>query len=126
MTQLAPSLADLLLEAPGKLTPAERTAIDQFEDQRRLNLLRVLVPGFFILVALSVPAAILSDIRGASNPATFTNGTTPLNFHFYGSTLTMIAFAGLGIAFYGMLNKRVNLASFSFFGSITVSVASLI
>jgi signal transduction histidine kinase len=126
MTQPASFLADPLLETPGKLTPAERTAIDQFEDQRRLNLLRVLVPGFFILVALSLPAAIFSDIQGALNPSTFTNGATPLNFHFYGSTLTMLSAIGLGISFYAMINKRVNLAAYSFFGAITVSVISLI
>ncbi len=126
MTPASSTLTELLLDAPGTLTPAERAAIDRFEDQRRLNLLRVLVPGFLVLVAVSLPAAIFSDIRGALNPTTFTNGTALLNFHFYGTLLTLISCVGLGMAYYGVRTKRVNLAATSFFASITISVLTLI
>src|SRR5579859_6954551 len=59
---------------PHAISPAERAMLAAFDAQRRLALLRIVVPGMFAVVIAALPFAIQADIATQSLNSTVQMG----------------------------------------------------
>lgn len=103
MSYTVPPVDDLLAESKGVVLPAERAMLERFDQQRRVNLLRIIVPGLLILVALALPGAVYSDVQSHSLNSTAQDG---------------IGLIGFGLAFWALRQSRVALASYATFAGV--------
>lgn len=94
---------DLMADVPGVVLPAERAMLERFDRQRRVNLLRIIVPGLLILVVLALPGAVISDLQSHA-----LNSTAQVS----------IGLIGFGVAFWAMRQERVTLASYATFAGV--------
>lgn len=85
------------------LTPAEQTLLREFDAQRRLQLLRVILPGLLVVVVAAIPFAIQADMEahGMDSSRQLTIG--------------LIAFA---VGVWAVFAKRVNIAAVSLFAGV--------
>lgn len=88
----------------GQLSAAERTMLDEFDTQRRLHLLRLVVPPLLGVVALAMPFAVQADVQSGSIESSAQLG------------VGLVAFAIAGVA---ILAKRANLGSAALFAGVT-------
>lgn len=102
---------DDLARARTPLLPAERAMLQTFDEQRRLALLRIIVPVLLIVVALAIPFAVQADVMGGT-----TNSSVQVG----------IGVVGFAIAFWATRMRRVNLASFALFAGVTGVVLDLL
>lgn len=86
------------------ITKAEQASLAQFEDQRRYNLLRFIVPAILILSGIALPFGVLSDISSGSGLSSLENG---------------LIFLGCAIAFWALRRRRMTLASLALFSAVT-------
>ncbi len=85
------------------LTAAEQTRLHAFDTQRRLQLLRVILPGLLVIVLAAIPFAIRADIGSHSM-----DSSRQL-------AIGLIAFA---VGVWAVQVRRVNLASFCLFAGV--------
>lgn len=93
------------------LTAAEQGLLRDFDAQRRLQLLRVILPGLLVVVVLAIPFALQADMEAHSM-----DSSTQL-------AIGLIAFA---VGVWGVITRRVNVASFSLFAGVTGVLIDLI
>ncbi len=86
------------------ITEAEKASLQHFEDQRRYNLLRYIIPGIFILASIGMPFAIAVDLLGHTIVST---------------AQTSIAFVGSAVAFWALRQRRMTVASLAIFAAVT-------
>lgn len=101
---LAPCIGDAL-------SPAERVLLDDLDAQRRLGLLRVIVPALLVVVLLQVPSAIQTDLDNHSLSSSLQIG------------IGLVAFL---VALWATWRHRVNVASFAVFAGITSIIMLLL
>ncbi|HEX9069872.1 MAG TPA: HAMP domain-containing sensor histidine kinase [Ktedonobacterales bacterium] len=95
----------------GGVLPAERAMLRAFESQRRLALLRIIVPSLLVVALLATPFAIQADIGGKT----------------FNSTLQLgIGLAGFVIAFVALRRRQVNLASVALLAGVTGVILDLL
>jgi signal transduction histidine kinase len=94
---------DPLAKSDGVVSRDERQMLREFDAQRRLNLLRVILPGLFAVAAVATPVAVLTDMGSNSYQSTEQVG------------IGLIAFAVGAVAVW---RRRVNLASFALFAGV--------
>jgi signal transduction histidine kinase/peroxiredoxin len=97
--------------AAGLVSAAERAMVDAYDAQRRLALLRVMVPGLLVVTLAALPFAINSDLSTGTFSSTLQIG------------VGLVAFA---LAFWGIRTQRVNLASYALFAGISGVIVLLI
>ena len=115
-----------LQRLPATDSGAGQNAIQAFDAQRRLTLLRILVPGFLGINLISSPLAIYSDLQGALQ-GNLTNGSgVALNFHFYGTIQNLLGLTGFICAAFALRQRRINLAAGAFVSGILVNILALI
>src|SRR5690348_600082 len=94
----APAFADV------QLTDAERALLDTLDAQRRLALLRVIVPGLFAVALLGLPFALYADsMSGGHNSAAQVG----------------IGLGGFGVALVALRRRNVNLSALAFWVGLT-------
>jgi signal transduction histidine kinase len=93
----SPSGSSPLTEA--ELTAAERAMLASLDAERRLALLRVIVPGLFAVALLALPFAIIADIQ---------TGTAQSGVQ------TGLGLGGFAIALIALLRRNVTVASVAF------------
>lgn len=89
------------------LSPTERTMIRAFDEQRRLQLLRVLVPGITIIIAFNAAFSVLQ-------------------WNAMAATQIVVGVVVLGIAFIGTFTNRVTLASLALLIGTTAGIMLVI
>ncbi|HEY7780285.1 MAG TPA: HAMP domain-containing sensor histidine kinase [Ktedonobacterales bacterium] len=87
----------------GPLSATERTMLDEFDAQRRLHLLRLVVPPLLGVVALAMPFAVQADAQSGSVESSLQLG------------VGLVAFA---IAGWAILAKRANIGSAALFAGV--------
>lgn len=93
------------------LTAAESALLEQFDQQRRLQLLRVIVPGLLTVAVAAVPFAVYADITAGG----------------YTSTLqVLMGVVPFAVGLWAIRSERVNLASFALFAGLASVIAYLI
>jgi signal transduction histidine kinase len=112
--------------APARLTPDERAQIEAFDTQRRLNLLRLLVPAFLVLAAISLPLALYSDINGALTDHLVNGEGAALSFHFYGTVQDSAALVPLIFAFIALRRQQVQRAALFFVAGVSLDIILVI
>jgi len=90
------------------LAQREQAQSAQFEDQRRYNLLRIMVPAILILATLALPTALYSDLSG-SGIFSFTSSTAHNGVVLIGTLIALIA----------LRRHRLTLASLAFFAGVS-------
>jgi signal transduction histidine kinase len=93
------------------ITEAEKASVAQFEDQRRYNLLRYIVPTIMILSGVALPFGIYSDITSQ------TFASTPEN---------TIVFVGCVVSYWAMRRRLMDLSSQALFLGVTGTLYLLI
>ncbi|MGZ3600918.1 MAG: sensor histidine kinase [Ktedonobacterales bacterium] len=93
------------------ISPAERTLLDELDAQRRLGLLRVIVPALLVVALLQVPSAIHADVE---------------NHWFHSSLQVGIGVIAFLIALWATWRRWVNVASFAVFAGITGTIMALL
>jgi signal transduction histidine kinase len=93
------------------LTPAERATLTEADAQRRLQLLRVTVPGLLVVTLIALPFAIQADVSSASTMSSLQDG------------IGVVAF---GISFWAMRTRHVNVASFFLFAGVSGVIVYLL
>lgn len=94
-----------------QLTPEERAMLDARDAQRRLGLLRIIVPGLFVVALLALPAAVMTD----------------LNNHTLNSSAQIgLGLGGFGVALVAVLRRNVNLAALAFWVGLTGVIVALL
>lgn len=94
-----------------QLTPEERAMLDALDAQRRLVLLRIIVPGLFVVALLALPAAVFAD----------------LNNHTLNSSAQIgLGLGGFGIALVAVVRRNVNLAALAFWVGLTGVIVMLL
>jgi signal transduction histidine kinase len=111
MTDLPPRPGDNLAPETTPLTPAERTRLAAADAQRRLQLLRIILPGLLAVTLLALPFGIQADIESHGIDSTLQDG------------IGVVAFA---VGFWAMRRRRVDLASFSLFAGVTGVIVYLL
>src|SRR5215469_3231388 len=96
----------------GRPTAAEQEMLNQFDAQRRLTLLRIILPGLLVVTLLGLIFSIQADIAA-------------------GGDLSSSLQAGVGLvafiaAFWATLKRRANLASLAFFAGIAGVIVLLL
>ncbi|HEV2237782.1 MAG TPA: HAMP domain-containing sensor histidine kinase [Ktedonobacterales bacterium] len=102
---------NLLAKSHDVVTRDERQMLREFDAQRRLNLLRVILPGLFAVAAAAIPFAILSDAGTGTFQSTEQVG---------------IGLVGFAIGAIAVWRRRVNLASFALFAGVLGVIIDLI
>ena len=108
---------------PTTLPPAQPSAatppstLTNFEQQRRLNLLRIIVPMILGISLLSLPFSLYSDVN-----STLANHRLSL----YGSLEAASGLLPLALALWAVRQKRLNLAASMFFAGITINILIVI
>src|SRR5579859_7320537 len=93
------------------VSPQERAMLAAFDAQRRLALLRIVVPGMLLVVIAALPFAIQADLQ-----------TGTLN-----SSVQMgIGLVGFSIALWATWKRRANLASYALFTGLTGVIVVLL
>jgi signal transduction histidine kinase len=104
-------ISDDLALAKTPPLPAERAMLRAFDDQRRLALLRIIVPALLLIALLAIPFAVQADLMGGS-----TNSSVQVG----------IGIVGCAIAFWAIRARRVNIASLALFAGITGVILDLL
>src|SRR5262249_10674163 len=94
-----------------QLTAAERAMLDTLDAQRRLALLRLIVPGLFAIALLGLPFAIYTDLWSQSA---------------HSSALIGIGLGGFTIALIALRRRNVNLAALAFFVGLSGVIVMLL
>jgi signal transduction histidine kinase len=85
--------------------------LEEFDAQRRLGLLRLIVPGLLVLCVAALPFAVEADYSASS----------------YTSSLQLgVGLVGFTIAMWALRTKRVDVASYALFGGVTGVIVLLI
>src|SRR5262249_3148383 len=84
--------------------PAERATLRGFDNQRRLALLRIIVPALLVITVMAIPFAVQADIMGG----TFTS-----------STQVGLGVLGSALALWAARARRVTIASLALFATVT-------
>src|SRR5260221_8508270 len=87
---------------------SERQMLQEFDAQRRLQLLWVTLPGLFILALAAIPFALASDMAARTPQST---------------EQVLIGVVGFGVGIWAVMRRRVNVASFALFAGITGAIA---
>jgi len=95
----------------GRISPAEQAMLRDFDAQRRLALLRIIMPSILALVVLAIPGAVLSEMD---------NQSMQINIQI------SYALATFTIGVWATFARRVNLASTMLFMGVTGVVVFLI
>nr|MBF6591615.1 hypothetical protein [Ktedonobacterales bacterium] len=114
MRQMTPLPMPITATRASSGTPvsaAERAMLDAFDAQRRLSLLRLIVPGLLVVVIIALPFAAQADMQSQSYQSTLQAG------------VGLVAFA---LALWAMRARRVNLAAYALFGGVTGVIALLL
>ncbi len=82
-----------------QLTDAERDLLATLDAQRRLALLRVIVPGLFAVALLALPFAIVADAQSHSTQSSAQVG---------------VALGGFAVALVAVLRRNANIAALAF------------
>lgn len=82
----------------------ERALLDDLDTQRRLGLLRVIVPALLVVVLLQIPSAIQTDLENHSPSSSLQIG---------------IGLTAFLVALWATWRRRVNIASFAVFAGVT-------
>ncbi len=102
---------DALSPETTPLTPTEQTRLDAADAQRRLQLLRPIVPGLLAVALLALPFGIQADLAAGKVTSTLQDG------------IGVVAFA---IAYWAIRTRRINLASFALFAGVTGVIVYLL
>ena len=87
----------------------------QFDEQRRYNLLRVIVPAILILATVALPFAIVTDILGSTyDPITAS------------STQNIVVLVGTVTAFLALRRKNIALAALALFLGVVAIIGLLL
>ena len=110
---IAPAKAERAVSAPGSegLSPAERVLLSDLDAQRRLGLLRLVVPALLVVVLIQIPFAIQSDFYNHSINSSLQLG------------IGLVAFL---VALAATWKRQVNVASFAVFTGITGVIMALL
>ncbi|HEV7128492.1 MAG TPA: hypothetical protein VGN32_13760, partial [Ktedonobacterales bacterium] len=93
------------------LSATERALLDDFDKQRRIQLLRVIVPGLLVVALLAVPFALYADITSQS----------------YTSTLqVMMGVVPFAVGVWALRRRWVNIASVALFAGVASVIVYLI
>jgi signal transduction histidine kinase len=111
MSNPVASRPDPFARSDGVVTRDERQMLREFDAQRRLNLLRVILPGLFAVAAAAIPFAVLTDMGTNGHQSTEQVG------------IGMVAFAAGAIAVW---RRRVNVASFALFAGVLGVIVDLV
>jgi signal transduction histidine kinase len=95
----------------GVVTRDEREMLRDFDAQRRLNLLRVILPGLTAVATAAIPFALLSDMGTGGHQSTEQVG------------VGLVAFAAGAVAVW---RRRVNVASFALFAGVLGVIVDLV
>src|SRR5262245_12427385 len=87
-----------------QLTSAERAMLDTLDAQRRLALLRLIVPGLLAIALLGLPFAIAADLQSRT-----ANSSAQIG----------LGLGGFAIAVIALRRRNVNLAALAFFVGLT-------
>ncbi len=94
-----------------QLTPAERARLEEADALRRLQLLRVILPGLLAVTLIALPFGIQADIASRGFDSTLQDG------------LGVVAFA---VGVIAMRQRRVGLSSFSLFAGVAGVIVYLL
>jgi signal transduction histidine kinase len=108
--QKTPFGAALASEA-AQLTPTERARLEEADALRRLQLLRVILPGLLAVTLIALPFGIQADIASHSFDSTLQDG------------LGVVAFA---VGVIAMRQHRVGVSSFSLFAGVAGVIVYLL
>jgi signal transduction histidine kinase len=111
MSRPAVTVPNLLAKSDDVVTRDERQMLREFDAQRRLNLLRVILPGLFAVALVAIPFAVLSDAGTGGYQSTAQVG------------IGLVAFA-VGVV--AVRRQRVNLASFALFAGVLGVIINLV
>ena len=111
MTAPTPTTDELIPDLEQTITDAEKADLAQFNDQRRYNLLRFIVPFILVLSGISLPFGIFSDIS---------------NHSFLSSTENTIVFVGCLISYVALRRRQMTISALSLFGAVTILLYLLI
>jgi signal transduction histidine kinase len=105
MAAPTPPIDEVIPDIDHTITTSEKADLAIFEDQRRYNLLRYIVPLILILTGLALPFGIFSDVS---------NGT------FLSSTENAIIFLGCGLSYWALRRRRMTLSALALFSGIAI------
>jgi signal transduction histidine kinase len=111
MSKPGVTIPDPLAKSDGVVSGDERQMLREFDAQRRLILLRVILPGLFAVAAAAIPFAVLTDMGSRSYQSTEQVG------------IGLVAFAIGAVAVW---RRRVNLASFALFAGVLGVIVYLV
>jgi signal transduction histidine kinase len=111
MSEPVVTTPNLLAKSDEVVTRDERQMLREFDAQRRLNLLRVILPGLFAVAAAAIPFAILSDAGTGGYQSTAQVG---------------IGLVGFAIGAVAIRRRQVNLASFALFAGVLGVIVYLV
>jgi signal transduction histidine kinase len=97
-------ISDELSLAKTPPLPAERAMLRGFDNQRRLALLRIIVPALLVITVLAIPFAVRADMMGGA---------------FTSSMQVGVGVLGSALALWATRTRRVTLASLALFATIT-------
>jgi signal transduction histidine kinase len=92
-------------------SPMERAMLEQADAQRRMSLLRFIVPAFLVVLVLAIPFAVQADVESGASNSSVQLGIGAFFF---------------GIALWGVWKRRANVASFAFFAGVTGVIIALL
>jgi signal transduction histidine kinase len=111
--------SSVIATADEELNQLESQQLAQLEDQRRYNLLRILVPVIFVLSVLSLPGAIFTDVNGP-------NGVAGI-YSLRGSTFqVLVLLIGMVIASLALRRRNVNISSLALFSGVSILILLLL
>jgi signal transduction histidine kinase len=96
--------ADGPATSEAQLTDAERALLATLDAQRRLDLLRVIVPGLFAVALLALPFALVADVQSRSTQSTAQVG---------------VALGGFAVALLAVSRRKVNIAALAFIAGLS-------
>jgi signal transduction histidine kinase len=103
MSRPAVTTPNLLAKSDEVVTRDERQMLREFDAQRRLNLLRFILPGLFVVAAAAIPFAVLSDAGTGGYQSTAQVG---------------IGLVGFAVGAVAVWRRRANVASFALFAGV--------
>jgi signal transduction histidine kinase len=106
-----PGPAEPVAPVASDASPAERAMLANFDAQRRLQLLRLVVPPLLGVAVLAMPFAIQADVGSGSIQSSFQDG------------IGLVAFA---VAVWAIWQRRVDLASSALFAGVSGVIVFLL
>src|SRR5262245_33951530 len=103
-TPIVDTTADDLSLAKTPLLPAERAMLRGFDNQRRVALLRIIVPALLVITVLAIPFALQADMMGGTFTSRLEVG---------------IGVLGCALALWATRARRGTIASLMLFATIT-------